>query len=244
MTGTDGAEARESGRSGDRPRDGVKDRGRGLLVPALVFLVLAVAVAVAGWAIFARQAADMRDESASSLQAVHNIQSTQISLWFQDELSDARLLAAAPGLVEPLKRFMDEPAGSLPPAELRDEIELYRRGHGIAAISVFDDRGQLILTAPFEQGADPAHVPTPTGGGGGRRGAAPGRRGLLRRVSRSRRLRADGPRGAAARLDSGAGGGDRRHRGPPRRGGHPVPDAGVLAGLDADGRERRRRGGG
>ncbi len=161
MTGTDGAEARGSEEAGGGPHDGVKARGRGLLVPALVFLVLAAAVAVAGWAIFARQAADMRDESASSLQAVHNIQSAQISLWFQDELSDVRLLAAAPGLVEPLKRFMDEPAGSLPPAQLRAEIEFYRRGHGIAAVSVFDDRGQLILTAPFEQGAEPARVPTP-----------------------------------------------------------------------------------
>ena len=33
--------------------------------------------------------------------------------------------------------------------------------HGIAAVSVFDDRGQLILTAPFEQGTEHAHVPTP-----------------------------------------------------------------------------------
>ena len=79
MTGTDGAEARGSEETDGGPHDGVKARGRGLLVPALVFLVLAAAVAVAGWAIFARQAADMRDESASSLQAVHNIQSTQIS---------------------------------------------------------------------------------------------------------------------------------------------------------------------
>jgi PAS domain S-box-containing protein len=161
VTGTDGAEEWGSGGSGQKQRDGVKDRGRGLLVPALVFLVLAVAVAVAGWAIFARQAADMRDESASSLQAVHKLQSSQISLWFQDELGDARLLAAAPGLVESLQRLMDEPAGSPPSARLRAEIEFYRRGHGVAAVSVFDDRRQPVLTAHGGPGAKHAHTPTP-----------------------------------------------------------------------------------
>ena len=225
MTGTDGAEARGSGGSGDRPRDGAEHRGRGLLVPALVFLVLAVAVAVAGWVIFARQAADMRAESATSLQAVHRLQSSQISLWFQDESDDTRLLAAAPGLVEPLESLMGEPAGSPPSAELRAEIEFYRRGHGIAAVSVFDDRRRPILTAPSDPRARHVHAPTPrtveVAAEALRRGGV---------VFSGAYLEADGSvvmDFAAPLRDAtpAAAAGGRRRRGPPGRGGHPVPDA-------------------
>jgi PAS domain S-box-containing protein len=126
----------------------------------LVFLALAVAVAVAGWAIFARQAADMRAESATALQAVHKAQSGQISLWFTDEVNDTRLLAAAPGFVESVESYLDEPGGSAPPA-LHAEIELYRRGHDVAAIAVFDADARPVLQSPAAPGADHAHAPTP-----------------------------------------------------------------------------------
>ena len=160
VTGRDGADARGSGETGGGPQGRSKARGRGLLVPALVFLALAASVAVAGWAIFARQAADMRDESASSLQAVHKLQSSQIALWFQDERSDTRLLATAPGLVEPLERYMKGPAGPVP-ARLRAEFEFYRRGHGIAAVSVIGGDGRLVLRSPSAGRGGHAHAPTP-----------------------------------------------------------------------------------
>jgi PAS domain S-box-containing protein len=158
VTGTDGADEGGSAGAADRSHDGVKARGRGLVVPALVFLVLAVAVAVAGWIIFARQAADMRAESADTLQAVHQAQSGQVSIWYSDEVSDTRLLAETQSYVQRVERYMEGPPGPVP-TELRADLELYRRGHDVVAISVLDGALRPVLRSPAGRGA--ASSPTP-----------------------------------------------------------------------------------
>ena len=121
--------ATAAGASGSRPRRARPSAARGLLVPALVFLALAVVVSLAGWTIFNRQARDMRAESAGALLAVHKVQSTQVSRWFADEVHDARLVASAQSIAEPLERYMEGPGGALPES-LRSALELFRRGHG------------------------------------------------------------------------------------------------------------------
>jgi PAS domain S-box-containing protein len=127
---------------------------RGLLLPALVFLVLVVVAVVAGWIVFARQASDMRAESAHSLVAVRQLQSTDITSWFTDEVSDTRLLATTESLLTPLMRYMSGPRERVP-VSLDAELELYRRGHGLAAVVVVDDELQPVVWTSAR--AEPAH---------------------------------------------------------------------------------------
>jgi hypothetical protein len=141
------------------PRSGSARRG-GLLVPALIFAALVLAVSLAGWAIFARQASDMRAQNARSLLAVQKLQSSQVSNWFTDEVHDTRLLANAQSIVAPLKRYMDG-ASRRVPESLRAQLELYRRGHGVASVSVLDPDLVPIVQAPVGAGAAHAHPPTP-----------------------------------------------------------------------------------
>jgi PAS domain S-box-containing protein len=99
---------------------------------------------VAGWVVFARQASDIRAESAHSLVAVQQLQSTDVSNWFTDEVSDTRLLATTESLLAPLRRFTSGARETVPPG-LRAELELYRRGHGLAAVVVVDDELQTVV---------------------------------------------------------------------------------------------------
>ena len=135
-------------------------RGRGLLIPALVFLALAIIVSLAGWAIFRRQANDMRAESAGALLAVHKVQSAQVSRWFADEVHDVRLVASAQSIAEPLERYMKGPGGALPES-LRSALELYRRGHNIHAVLVLGPGLGPVARSPVDPATGGPPGPTP-----------------------------------------------------------------------------------
>ena len=148
MSGDHGASGFSDGAGeGGSRRDAPGRRGRGLLVPALVFLALAVVVSLAGWTIFNRQAQDMRAESAGALLAVHKVQSAQVSRWFADELHDVRLVASAQSIAEPLELYMEGPGGALP-GDLRSALELFRRGHEIDLIMVVDPELEPVARSP------------------------------------------------------------------------------------------------
>lgn len=148
MTGDGGASASRdrAGGSGSGHRAPSR-RGRGLLVPALGFMALAVLVAVVGWAIFQRQAHDMRAQSADALLAVQKVQSAQISRWFADEMHDATLVASAQSVEEPLEQYVKSPGGPIP-RQLRSALELFRGGHGIDRITVLDRKLEAVAWSP------------------------------------------------------------------------------------------------
>jgi PAS domain S-box-containing protein len=131
----------------------VRRPGRGLLIPGIIFVILAVVVALLGWAIFEGQASDMRRESSGALLAVQKVQSEQVSRWFVDELHDAMLLGSAPALTEGLGRYIDQGASGPLPSELVNELELYRLGHDITSISVLDTSLRTVAVSPESSAA-------------------------------------------------------------------------------------------
>jgi PAS domain S-box-containing protein len=149
-----GASAGDAGPGHGAPRP------RSLLIPALVFLALAAIVSVAGLLVFQRQAKDLREESTHALLDVQKLQSAEISRWFADEVDDVRLLGSDQGLAGPLGAAAVEP-GRPVPESLRGELELFRRGHGVAQISVFDKQSRLLVRSPRKAGAGGALEPTP-----------------------------------------------------------------------------------
>jgi PAS domain S-box-containing protein len=131
-------------------------RRRDLLVPGLVFLALVCVVVIAGCAVFRRQADDMRAESAAALLAVQRAQSGQLSRWFAEQVHDARLLGSAQGITGALERHMKSADGALP-GPVRGQLELFRRGHGVAEIRLLDTTLQTVARAPVRAyGSGPA----------------------------------------------------------------------------------------
>ena len=130
--------------------------GRGLVVPAVIFLALAVGVSLFGWGIFARQSRDMRAGSSGTLLAVQKVQSDQVTRWFLDEEHDVRLLATAPGIARSLGVYVGSGASGPLPRELRSDLNLFRLGHGVDSITVVDATLKTVGESPA--GAAPASV--------------------------------------------------------------------------------------
>lgn len=122
--------------------------GRGLILPAVILVALAIAVSLIGRAIFDRQAADLRSESASALQAIWRAQNDQISQMVSDERHDAALHARAPEIVRSLQGSLAAVPEGPPLKAMREALDLYRDGHDYAAIIVLDDELRLVATSP------------------------------------------------------------------------------------------------
>jgi PAS domain S-box-containing protein len=114
----------------------------------MVFIALAVVVSMVGRAVFDRQSEDMKRESAAGLLAIHKVQTDQIARWFADERRDAGLLAADRGIARALERHVDAGSSRPVPRALRDELDLMRRSHDIASITVLDTGLRPVAASP------------------------------------------------------------------------------------------------
>ena len=196
MKDIEGAQARGGGSAvADERQEVVRPRpGRGLVVPAVIFLVLAIVVSLLGWAVFARQSKDMRAESAEALLAVQKVQSDQVSRWFRDEESDARLLATAPGIAGPLARSVGRRASGRLPRGVRADLRLFRLGHTVDSITVVDAALTTVAGSPAVASSTSSRDRLLAADALRSR-----RRGVLRPLRGLARRRGDGLRGASAR---------------------------------------------
>lgn len=156
MNGVTDVKARERAATpGGQPPGRRSFAGRGLLVPALVLLALAVILALIGWAVAERHAADVRGESEAALLAIQKVQSDEIARWYADEKSDTLLLAGAASVVAPLEEYLAGGARGPVPGDLDAVLELYRSGHDVAAVAVYDERLRLIVESPGRRTPEP-----------------------------------------------------------------------------------------
>jgi PAS domain S-box-containing protein len=123
-------------------------RRSGFLVPAAVFIALAVMAAVVGVLVYGRQAQVVRERSGKELTAVRVLKAAELAEWQGDQLNDANLLAADPVLGGSLERWLDEGRPLPAPALVRSLVSTYRAMHGFARITVLDPDLHTVYSSP------------------------------------------------------------------------------------------------
>ena len=126
------------------PGEAVPLSGR-LWQPVTVFLLAGVIIVGAGYWLYRNQATEMRAAAADKLQAVADLKSLQVEMWFEDRHRPMREIADSPFTGPALAEWLRSSDPGLE-ARLTARLEAIRTAHDFAGVHLFDMRGRDLLS--------------------------------------------------------------------------------------------------
>ncbi len=123
-------------------------RRAAVLVPAAVFLALALVAAVIGYVVFQRQAREVRQRAGQEITAVRVLKTTELAGWQADQRGDAVTLADDPILSDSLERWLDEGQPLPAPVVVRSLVSTYQQMHEYARFTVLDPSLHSVYSSP------------------------------------------------------------------------------------------------
>jgi len=134
--------------SRDAGRAAGSGRRAAYVVPAAVFLVLALVAAALGFIVYRDQARDVRYRAGEELTAVRVLKASELAGWQADQLDDAGALADDPVLSETLERWIDAGQPYPAPFLVRSLVSTHQTMHEYSRIAVLDPSLHTVYSSP------------------------------------------------------------------------------------------------
>lgn len=119
-----------------------------LVVPLLIFVALALVIGAAGWLIYSYERASVRRDGNAAITAVADLKVVDISRWFRERRSYARLIASDPFLAAGLRRWL---ADGAPPDGQREQLVAWlgdlRQAMGFESLAIVDANARALLNS-------------------------------------------------------------------------------------------------